>query len=105
MKLIPYEMGGEVCGWHSDDAARLYWYKSEHTGGDRAPAAPERLTAYVIGHTGIVMGEHVIVEIAALDFLGPMLCVFAAGAVGVLIGVLKTELRLAREARQVGAAR
>lgn len=42
---------------------------------------------------------------AALGCLGPMLCVFAAGAVGVLIGVLKTELRLAREARQVGAAR
>jgi hypothetical protein len=70
MKLIPYEMGGEVCGWHSDDAARLYWYKSEHPGSDRAPTAPERLTAYVIGHTGIVMGEHVIVEVAALDFLG-----------------------------------
>ena len=45
MKLIPYEMGGAVCGWHSDDAARLYWYKSEHTGSDRTPAAPERLTA------------------------------------------------------------
>ena len=40
---------------------------------------------------------------AALSLLGPMLCVFAAGAVGVLIGVLKTELRLAREARQAGA--
>jgi phosphatidylglycerophosphate synthase len=40
---------------------------------------------------------------AALSCLGPMLCVFAAGAVGVLIGVLKTELRLAREARQAGA--
>jgi phosphatidylglycerophosphate synthase len=37
---------------------------------------------------------------AALSCLGPMLCVFACGAVGVLIGVLKTELRLAREARQ-----
>lgn len=42
---------------------------------------------------------------AALGCLGPMLCVFAAGAVGVLLGVLKTELRLAREARQAGAAR
>jgi hypothetical protein len=42
---------------------------------------------------------------AALGFLGPMLCVFAAGAVGVLLGVLKTELRLAREARQAEAAR
>jgi 1L-myo-inositol 1-phosphate cytidylyltransferase / CDP-L-myo-inositol myo-inositolphosphotransferase len=40
---------------------------------------------------------------AALSFLGPMLCVFAAGAVGVLIGVLKTELRLSRAARQAGA--
>lgn len=70
MKLIPYEMGGGVCGWHSDDAARLYWYKSEHTASDRTPAAPERLKAWVIGHTGIVMGEYVIVEVAALDFLG-----------------------------------
>jgi phosphatidylglycerophosphate synthase len=42
---------------------------------------------------------------AALSCVGPMLCVFAAGAVGVLIAVLKTELRLAREARQVGAER
>jgi phosphatidylglycerophosphate synthase len=41
---------------------------------------------------------------AAVSCVGPMLCVFAAGAVGVLTGVLKTELRLAREARQVGAA-
>ncbi len=40
---------------------------------------------------------------AALSCLGPMLCIFAAGAVGVLIGVLKTELRLARETRQAGA--
>lgn len=31
--------------------------------------------------------------------LGPMLCVFSVAAVGVLISVLKTELRLAREAR------
>jgi len=36
---------------------------------------------------------------AALSLVGPMLCVFAAGAVGVLIAVLKTELRLLREAR------
>lgn len=70
MNLIPYEMGSEVCGWHSDDAARLYWYKSEYPGSDRATSVPERLTAYTIGHTGIVMGEHVVVEIAALDFLG-----------------------------------
>ncbi|HEX3773415.1 MAG TPA: CDP-alcohol phosphatidyltransferase family protein [Polyangiaceae bacterium] len=42
---------------------------------------------------------------AALGFLGPMLCIFAAGAVGVLIGVIKTELRLAREARHARAAR
>jgi hypothetical protein len=34
-----------------------------------------------------------------------MLCVFAAGAVGVLIAVLRTELRLAREAREQRAAR
>jgi len=31
-----------------------------------------------------------------LGFLGPMLCLFAAGAVGVLIAVVRTELRLAR---------
>jgi len=30
---------------------------------------------------------------------GPMLCVFAAGAIGILIGVVQTELRLARERR------
>jgi phosphatidylglycerophosphate synthase len=30
---------------------------------------------------------------------GPMLCVFAAGAVGILIGVVQTELRLRRERR------
>jgi phosphatidylglycerophosphate synthase len=42
---------------------------------------------------------------AALSFVGPMLCVFAAGAVGVLIAVLRTELRLLREARQAEAAR
>lgn len=36
---------------------------------------------------------------AALSFLGPMLCIFALGAVGVLVSVIKTELRLAREAR------
>lgn len=34
---------------------------------------------------------------AAVGLLGPMLVVFALGAVGVLIGVIKTELRLARE--------
>ena len=42
---------------------------------------------------------------AALSCVGPMLCVFAAGAVGVLIAVLRTELRLSREARGVEAAR
>jgi hypothetical protein len=31
--------------------------------------------------------------------LGPMLCVFSLAAVGILFSVLKTELRLAREAR------
>jgi phosphatidylglycerophosphate synthase len=40
---------------------------------------------------------------AALSCVGPMLCVFAAGAVGVLIAVLKTERRMAREARQLEA--
>jgi phosphatidylglycerophosphate synthase len=42
---------------------------------------------------------------AAASCLGPMLCVFAAGAVGVLVSVLKTELRMAREARQGEARR
>ena len=42
---------------------------------------------------------------AALSCLGPMLCVFALGAVGVLISVIKTELRMSREARQSEAAR
>jgi phosphatidylglycerophosphate synthase len=42
---------------------------------------------------------------AALSCVGPMLCVFAAGAVGVLIAVLRTELRLSREAREAEAAR
>ncbi len=36
---------------------------------------------------------------ALAGWLGPMLIVFAAGAVGVLVSVLKTELRLAREQR------
>jgi phosphatidylglycerophosphate synthase len=31
--------------------------------------------------------------------LGPMLCVFSLGAIGILVSVLRTELRLAREAR------
>ena len=31
--------------------------------------------------------------------LGPMLCVFSLAAIGILFSVLKTELRLAREAR------
>jgi len=42
---------------------------------------------------------------AALSCVGPMLCVFAAGAVGVLIAVLRTELRLGREARKAEATR
>jgi 1L-myo-inositol 1-phosphate cytidylyltransferase / CDP-L-myo-inositol myo-inositolphosphotransferase len=42
---------------------------------------------------------------AALSCLGPMLCVFAAGAVGVLVSVLKTERRMAREAPHSEAAR
>ena len=42
---------------------------------------------------------------AALSQVGPMLCIFAAGAVGVLIAVLRTELRLHREARQTEAIR
>jgi 1L-myo-inositol 1-phosphate cytidylyltransferase / CDP-L-myo-inositol myo-inositolphosphotransferase len=36
---------------------------------------------------------------AALGALGPMLCVFSLAAIGILFSVLKTELRLAREAR------
>jgi len=42
---------------------------------------------------------------ATLSLVGPMLCVFAAGAVGILIAVLRTELRLLREARKTEAAR
>ena len=42
---------------------------------------------------------------AALSCVGPMLCVFAAGAVGVLIAVLRTELRMSREARDGGSSR
>ena len=34
--------------------------------------------------------------------LGPMLCVFSLAAIGILLSVLKTELRLAREARAAG---
>ncbi len=36
---------------------------------------------------------------ALVGALGPMLCIFSLGAIGVLISVLKTELRMAREAR------
>jgi phosphatidylglycerophosphate synthase len=35
--------------------------------------------------------------------LGPMLCIFSLGAIGILISVLKTELRLAREARTLAS--
>ena len=42
---------------------------------------------------------------AALSLVGPMLCVFAAGAVGVLIAVIRTELRLRREAAELEAPR
>lgn len=35
--------------------------------------------------------------------LGPMLCIFALAAIGILFSVLKTELRLAREARAARA--
>ncbi len=40
----------------------------------------------------------------ALGYGGPMLCVFALGAIGVLVGVLRTELRLARERRRERSA-
>jgi len=40
-----------------------------------------------------------------LGLLGWLLAAFAAGAVGVLIAVLRTELRLLREARKSEAAR
>ncbi|RYZ02758.1 MAG: hypothetical protein EOO73_30300 [Myxococcales bacterium] len=36
---------------------------------------------------------------ALVGALGPMLCVFSLAAIGILFSVLKTELRLAREAR------
>ena len=38
---------------------------------------------------------------ALVGLLGPMLCVFSLGAIGILFSVIKTELRLAREARAV----
>jgi 1L-myo-inositol 1-phosphate cytidylyltransferase / CDP-L-myo-inositol myo-inositolphosphotransferase len=41
---------------------------------------------------------------AVLGALGPMLCVFALAALGILFSVVKTELRLAREARGARAA-
>jgi phosphatidylglycerophosphate synthase len=37
---------------------------------------------------------------AVAGALGPMLCIFSLGAIGILASVLKTELRLAREARE-----
>jgi 1L-myo-inositol 1-phosphate cytidylyltransferase / CDP-L-myo-inositol myo-inositolphosphotransferase len=36
---------------------------------------------------------------AVIGLLGPMLCLFSLAAIGILFSVLKTELRLAREAR------
>ena len=39
---------------------------------------------------------------AALGWLGPFLAIFAAGAVGVLIAVLRAELRMLRERRPSG---
>ena len=36
---------------------------------------------------------------AVAGALGPMLCIFSLGAIGILFSVLKTELRLSREAR------
>ncbi len=41
---------------------------------------------------------------ATVGLLGPMLVVFSAGAVGVLLSVIKTELRLARERREKAPA-
>ncbi len=38
---------------------------------------------------------------AAASCLGPVLCVFAAAALGILVSVIKTELRLSRESRAV----
>ena len=41
---------------------------------------------------------------AILGLAGPMLCIFALGAIGILISVIATEIRLAREqARAPGA--
>lgn len=39
---------------------------------------------------------------AACGVLGPILCVFSLAAIGILFSVLKTEVRLAREARAAG---
>jgi phosphatidylglycerophosphate synthase len=37
---------------------------------------------------------------AAVGLLGPMLAIFAAGAIGIVIAVIKAELRMARERRE-----
>ena len=36
---------------------------------------------------------------AAVGLLGPMLAIFAGGAIGIVIAVIKAELRMARERR------
>jgi len=41
---------------------------------------------------------------AALGLLGPFLAIFAAGAVGVLVAIIKAEIRMAKERRALRAA-
>ena len=41
---------------------------------------------------------------AALGLLGPFLAIFAAGAVGVLVAIIKAEIRMAKERRALKAA-
>lgn len=65
MKLIPNLLGDHLCGWNSDDAAGIYWYRT-----DRTPTPPETLTAHVIGHYGLVTGPRRTVQVADLEFLG-----------------------------------
>lgn len=70
MKLTPKTNGEDTWGWNSDDAAAIYWYKSDWPGSDKSPTPPETITAHVIGHTGIVMSSKMTIKLEQLRFLG-----------------------------------
>lgn len=70
MKLNPYKLGDSIAGWHSDDPASLYWYKTDSIRLDGAPTPPTELIAYSIGHTGIVQPSTRTIQIADLTFIG-----------------------------------